>query len=204
MIIELYGLSGSGKSTLARRLVEIDSAKFVLADFSNKLERYFYLLLYLINNPVTFTNWLLFLWQNRKLFSYKLHLLFLSMAKLQKAVLIKDKKVLLDEGLLQRVLTIADSEIDNRLLDKLLKHLNKLGHLIIMEGGDWQRFVKYSNKENSPRVKMGQEYLESWQNLQSKNNDIIKKYLAQKQSLKKYIYNKENITAEKVTLDLID
>ncbi|MFA6466926.1 MAG: hypothetical protein WCV71_03635 [Patescibacteria group bacterium] len=198
MLLELYGLPGSGKSTLAKRLAEIDSSKFVVVNFSNKLSRYFYLLLYIINHPVNFYQWIMFLLQNKKLFIYKLHLLFLSLAKMQKASFIKNKQALVDEGLLQRVLTISDNLVDDKSLDKLLKYLVSPVHLIIMEGGVFHRFITDEQKDNSPRLKLGQDYFVAWQNMLEKNNNIIKRYLADKKNLKVAIYNKESIKAEDI------
>lgn len=202
MLVELYGLPGSGKSTLARELVKVDS-RFVVVDFSSKAERYLYLFLYIINHPINFCQWMMFLFKNNKLFIYKAHLLSLSLAKLQKIKNKKDKIFLIDEGLIQRVLTVADGIVDNKILFKLLKPLNKLDRLVIMEGGDWHRFVNDYQKDNSPRVKLGQEYFQSWQKLQQANDKVIQSYLYSKDKLKKYKYNKDSTKLEDILVDLV-
>lgn len=202
MLIELYGLSGSGKSTLAKNLVSSDSTKFVLVDFKSKVERYFYLLLYIVSHPVNFYQWLIFLLQNKKLFVYKLHLLSLSLAKMQKAKTIKNTNLLIDEGFLQRILTIADRPVDNKLLSKLLKYLDIVDQLIIMEGGDFYRFTEDKQKDNSPRVKLGKEYFESWKKLQHTNHTIIKKYLAVKTTPQKHIYSIREKDIKGIVLEL--
>lgn len=178
MILELYGLPGSGKSTLARKLVA-SSDKFIIINFINRWERYYFFILFIINHPILFSSWILFLFKNKKLFFYKFHLLSISMAKTQKALRYKknDKNYIIDEGLVQRILSVSDVVINDSLFNKLLVYLSCVDRFVFVEGGDFYRFTQDSQKFNSPRMKFGQDYFQSWQKLLIDNNRILNHFL---------------------------
>ena len=175
MIAEVYGLPGSGKSTIARGLVALPEGVCTLVDFHSKGERYKFILRFVALHPILFVRWMRVLMAHRLLFWYKLHLLSVTFAKVAKAEILSAPLVLVDEGLLQRLLTVFDRPIEKTQVARLLPKAYRNGtvRIVHMTGGDFYRFESERQKDNSPRVKQGRAYLDAWKELQRENSSRI-------------------------------
>ena len=159
-------------------------------------------MLFILRHPILTLRWLSVLSRERLLCWYKLHLLSVTLAKVAKAQALSQKKIrIIDEGLLQRLLTVFDTPVPT---EKIYRFLPKTypTQVIHMRGGDFYRFEREEKKDNSPRVKMGKAYFESWKALQRENNERIGDALRHI-GMPVHTYTKELVSAKHILTDLM-
>lgn len=182
MIIEFYGLPGSGKTTIARALEKKDPAKFVYLHTSPRKEIIKLVPLFFIHHIGITIFWLKELFFKCfkshffPLFRYKLHLLLITFVQYQKAKNYKNKVVLLDEGFLQRILSIYESRLTKDKIIHYFNHLIKADLIVFTKNSEseFSRFISSSHKDQSPRTKLGEEYLSQWMEITRSNYQMIK------------------------------
>ena len=166
MIIELYGLPGSGKSRLAKKLV-VESSRFVSPDLTYTSRCLF---LFIVCHPRVVVSFLILLLKETiktktwKLFRFKLSILFNTFGRFQKMTHQDDNIYILDEGLLQRVLTVCETGQNKKTAQKLIKLLPKPDAFVIVGSPSLhQKHFKRYNDPQNPRVQYGEEKLKKWQ-----------------------------------------
>jgi hypothetical protein len=131
VIIELFGLPGVGKSTLGRTFKDRYGFTHVTATSVSRFEYLFLFLRY----PKAVLAWLLLICKNYQVtksmrhFRYNVALLFVSLKKIHHANNGLGKTVV-DEGLLQRVLSYSDVVLTKEEIAGVLK-LSPLGTVLI-------------------------------------------------------------------------
>lgn len=70
--------------------------------------------------------------------------------------------VLIDEGLIQRILTIAERPVSVNVLRLWLRFCPPFGRILVMGGGDFFRYQQAADRFKNPRVVLGQQYLDRW------------------------------------------
>ncbi len=184
-IIELFGLPGSGKTTLSKILTEGGSKEIVQVEVKNKIFRIFYFALFFILNPrFVYFSFLYIRRCNRVVRSYVLHLFTLSCSKLMKAKIesiFSYKIFLIDEGLFQRYLSILETEETDKNIKKYINFFpNWVGLVLVLDGGNFDRFTSLVDAHNNPRVIAGSEYLNKWIVSQKSNYMKVKSIIKEK------------------------
>lgn len=163
MIVEFFGVPGGGKTRLLRLLAaSIPGASEARAASRGSIARgasHFAL-----RHPLSFLVWMSELCVHANgLFRYKLGLLLRSMAARALSERVGHSQVtFVDEGLLQRLLTIFDTPLSPRHIAVLLKATPLPDMVVIVRGGEFGRFTTADNRFNSPRVKGGENRLQDW------------------------------------------
>ncbi len=162
MIIELFGLPGSGKTTIMRFLIQKSLGKDVV--IKNHFERLFYCAIFLFRHPFVFSFWIYTVVKEtpRGLVRYKLNLLLVTFSKREKAEFLYKTPIFLDEGLFQRILSVYEQVLTVEEIRKIIYYMVMPDKLFFIQGGDFDRFLKDFDKINSPRYKMGEEYMKNW------------------------------------------
>lgn len=182
MIVEFFGVPGGGKTRLLRQLVAaMPGASEALVTTRGAIARG--ALRFALKHPVGFFVWIaeLCLYANG-LFRYKLGLLLRSMAALVRAGDARrdSRLVFVDEGLLQRMLTVFDTPLTPRHVAFLLAVTPLPDLAIVVRGGGFERFIAASNRNNSPRVKGGEARLQAWMQNMRANAAAIRPLLEQR------------------------
>lgn len=180
MVLEFFGPPGSGKSTLAKNLVKRDGNRFQIVHISSFYERMRYCLYFAFSHPISVVYWLSILVRNSyslELFRYKFHLLSISMAKTMKAKMTDGEIKIIDEGLLQRGLSLFEDILDDNKIRVMISHIPVKCVYLVFSGGKFERFTTESDKENSPRFRRGSDYYEKWQRIVVQNSNTISAFL---------------------------
>jgi len=190
VIIELYGLPGSGKTTIARTL-QGRGGKYVYLHTSPKSETIRLVPLFTFKNPIKSLFWFKELLKESvrfhfsTFFRYKLHLLLISITQYQKArhdgV---ERTYLIDEGLIQRILSISETKISIESVKQYLKHIPKADIIVVVENKptEFYRFKESPHRHKSPRLHLGEKYFENWMKITRHNHEIIKSVLKDTQN----------------------
>jgi hypothetical protein len=155
MIVEFLGASGAGKTTLVRELLRRmpDASE---ARAHTKWQVIFGAARFLLRHPISFMSWSTYLCSHSSgLFRYKAGLLARAMAARAIAEA-RDRRgaiMLIDEGMLQRVLTIFDEVLPSEKITSIVRHTPLPGALIVLSGGNFARFTDAPDRMNSPRAK---------------------------------------------------
>lgn len=192
MIIEVIGLPGSSKSTLCKEIVkEISNAHIIEAP--KRFPRLFYFLSYSLKHPMFILFWKTKILQEGSvgLYRYIFHLWWTSVAKYEKALSQRGISII-DEGMVQRILTVFEHKVSEKTIKKALNNILIPDIMVISVDGTFDRFVKWDNKNNSPRCKKGQKYLEDWKDIITHNHDILLKVLKKKYPQRVIIFSKDN------------
>lgn len=183
MIIEFYGLPGSGKTTIARAVVERAhdrSVVYLHTSPRGEIARYFPV--FFARNPSYTFFWLKEIFKEcmrfhfRALFRYKLHLFFISTVQYQKACSKKNDTSLVDEGLYQRILSFYESEKSHQEIERCMRHIPKPGAIVVTSNKETEfyRFLRSPHRYESPRLRLGHEYFESWMGVLRKNDVTVR------------------------------
>ncbi len=178
-IIELFGLPGAGKSTLAEYIASHYSSEYYVVSV-NRIERFFYFLIFCAMYPffvIRILRWVRA--SPQKLRRYIVHLFSVSASKTLKSLLVvyfSNKKCVIDEGLFQRILSVAQTVLSH---EDAVRHISKMPkwsrRVIAVEGEGFDRYVSLSTQ--SPRSALGDEYLTSWVRIQKENYVLIREIL---------------------------
>lgn len=165
MTVEFFGVPGAGKTRVLRKLAQsIPGATEALETSRSGIA--FGAAHFAFRHPLSFFVWMTQLcWYSNGLFRYKLGLLLRAMAARMRAESQSRRGasvVFVDEGLLQRILTIFDNPIDGRHAAFILKMTPVAEIVVVMTGGEFGRFTEADNRFNSPRVSRGEEKLHEW------------------------------------------
>jgi hypothetical protein len=174
MIIEFFGAPGAGKSPLMRALLRArPSTREVQAHSRGGVMRS--AALFALRHPISFFIWIYTLLTNKGgLLRYKLGLTLRSMAAHAQAESYPyTDLVVIDEGLLQRILTLFDEPLSPSRVNFLLAHTPMPDLAVVVQGGDFRRFTRKAGYEKSPRVRQGKEQFEQWQKAVAVNAERI-------------------------------
>ncbi len=178
MIIECFGTPGSGKTRLLRELtaalpqshaVQIVSRKEIVQGATR----------FALRHPVGFLVWMTeFLLHANGLYRYKLGLLLRAMAARSRAEALPKKTVaFIDEGMVQRILSLFDKPLSKKHIRFLLRVTPAPDLAIIMKGGDFGRFMTAEDRLGSVRALAGRVPLEQWIKIVTQNAEAVAEVL---------------------------
>jgi hypothetical protein len=179
MITRFVGLPGAGKSHLADMYAKDE--KRPLIGVSNRLDKYFFSFVFLILKPLTFFHFFKQVFRetqrNTALLRWKLTvLLFPAFAREAKAVF--HKNPVLDEGLLQFILSIYDREIGEGELNKYTYYLDpKKCRVLLVEASTDVRERRMRGRNRIPRQVFGQSYAEQRLSILERNYTPFKSFI---------------------------
>lgn len=180
MIVEFFGIPGGGKTRLLRQLVAtLPNASESLVTSRHAIARA--VLYFALRHPLSFFVWMSELaFHARGLFRYKLGLLLRAMAALAQAERIDDTHLtFVDEGLLQRILTVFDKPLSSRHIKFLLTMTPLSDVVVVVRGGEFGRFTVESDRQNSPRVNRGEQQLQEWMQNVRTNARVVESVLSE-------------------------
>lgn len=182
VIIELYGLPGGGKTTLARALVKQHGFELI----PDSLKKHHYVTLSVRYPHVVLAWWPLLLQGYLKtksfsLFTYNLALFFSSLRKIDRALHSSSPKVVVDEGLLQRLLSYSDVVHSEATIKRLLS-VSPKGTILLLVNDHSVPTDRYSSSHL--RAKQGETYLAEWKANLMNNLDQLERVVDADRSLK--------------------
>lgn len=166
MIIELFGLPGSGKTTFGNNLdkgnfIFIKSKKYsfifkVICIFKYLI--FFFWLKEIILETLKFKKW--------KLVRFKVSLVISTLCTFSEANSIKnntEKNILLDEGFLQRLLSVYEEKKDIEFFQKIVKKV-LLTDCVFIINFNFNIFLRYEDTRNNRKI-LGEDYFNNWKNV---------------------------------------
>jgi GTPase SAR1 family protein len=165
--IQFFGLPGAGKSTLVQALLQKFPDIYEKIPMFSKTRRLLYSIAFMFYFPRIGFNFLSFIVRNDlRLWKYLLHLASVFFANQMHTAIRRKKQtkiLLIDEGMLQRFLSVAYRPITEVEAKRMIKFLDDLqAAVVIVEGGDFDRFVHQPDRIMSPRNKLGDAYFKKW------------------------------------------
>ena len=181
MIVECFGVPGSGKSTLVKKLVETGEYKTVPMYVGK-----WYALIFALRHPLFVSAWKWALvsectkshtW---RLFRFKVAVFLDTIARMQYARSRFDRsdRVILDEGTLQRILSLYETQRSERSMRRWMRYLPQSDVVIetIYQGAALARKVGTERKKESPA------YVASWLSIVAANRDTFGALIQQSDS----------------------
>jgi len=162
MIIELYGLPGAGKTTLAKKMKK--EGFFVVEYPSGQGKK---TIRYIFKHPIMTLFWLReILLETIKtrtwsLLKFKIALVMNTFGKLEIAKKSAKNKIIVDEGLFQRILSIYETKKSFKKLSNIIKKNIPQPDLIVIVKSDFEKFMRYKDVKNI-RTHLGPKYLNRW------------------------------------------
>lgn len=108
-----------------------------------------------------------------KIWNYLFHLVSQSFAAHMYVVLHKNVNFIIDEGLFQRLLSVAPYPLSEKRARVLVRQIGDAGAIIIVQGGNFSRFIDEPDRSISPRVYLGENYFHNWSHNVRHNFDSI-------------------------------
>lgn len=162
MIIEFFGVPGGGKTQILRQLVII-MPDAVEARPMTRTAIILWASYFVLRHPLSSFVWMVeLLLHSNGMLRYKFVLLIRSMSARAMAERSRASFVFVDEGLLQRLLTIFDEPLSPRHIGFLISMTPLSDAVVVVKGGEFGRFTVAHNRFDSPRVKVGEERLQKW------------------------------------------
>jgi hypothetical protein len=162
--IELFGLPGTGKTTYLKSL-DFDKKDFYISRF--RFIEFIFLLFVIIVQTLKSKTY--------KLFRFKLSLLLNYYSKKNN---IKGNVIYLDEGILQRILSIYEEKLSFETLDKIFKFI-KISDEVLIIDFRYNLFNRYNHKDNV-RLSIGDDYIDNWKDIIEFNFSLMTEYLQEK------------------------
>jgi hypothetical protein len=200
MLIDLFGLPGSGKTTL---ISSLENEGFVqVPHMVSKL----YSLIFFVFNPTFTIIWTYLLVRESistktfGLMRFKFACLVNTVGRICYAGRSRDKILLLDEGVLQRLLSIYESEQVKDFVYKFVNFTNFTDLVILVKrDGHKNKDIKVSQK----RMDKGQEYIKRWKETIIKNSEVIERSIENsKISYLKYYWGESGDNLEEIVLSI--
>lgn len=174
--VQFFGLPGSGKTSLLNSLAQNYPDKYLRVPKFGRSERLKLTLQFAVRFPRVFFIFISLIVRNdRRLWSYISHLVSQSFASHMYAIKHRsgEKLFLIDEGVLQRLLTVASREFTVQEIKRLVEMQNILSSRpVVVAGGDFSRFVSEPDRMTSYRNRLGAEYFKKW------SKDMVKNFKA--------------------------
>lgn len=166
MLATAVGLPGSGKSHFLGALAGSFPGEVERVRLTGRLDRLFWAKCGAIARPALAMRFLQALIQQPvRLWPYLAHLLTISFAEETKGAFLArrfpGKAHVVDEGILQRALSFADSPAFPRLWPVAVRAM-WADAILVFSGGDFGRFEAVADAGESPRVRMGLERYQAW------------------------------------------
>lgn len=178
MIYEFFGLPGSGKSYIAER--EFGYAAKSFSSISQRLIKYFLVALYEVMHPIRSAVFILAIIRetqhNRKLMMHKLKFLYLNAEAREQAASFKREGVV-DEGLVNYLLSLYERKISTKDVQSLLKRIPKKRTIYIVNANFEARKKRMKNRNRIPRASFGKEYAKEREEILEHNFDVIKQLI---------------------------
>lgn len=172
--VQFFGLPGSGKTSLLNSLAQNYPEKYLRVPKFGRGERLTLTLQFAVRFPKVFFSFISLIYRNdKRLWGYISHLVSQSFASHMYAIKNQrdGKLFLIDEGALQRLLTVAPSAFTAQQVGRLVKIQNVLScRPVVVTGGDFGRFVSEPDRMMSYRNRLGIEYFKKW------SEDMIKNF----------------------------
>ncbi len=163
--IQFFGLPGSGKTTILKELVKRFPNSYVLPPRFKRLKRFALTVLFIFSFPKISFIFIFLIFKNPiKLWGYIFHLLSLSFATHVYVLKQKNKNIfLIDEGIAQRLLSVAPRKFTLNESEKYIKLISKINSPIILtSGGNFSRFEIEPDRMTSKRNILGNKYYKNW------------------------------------------
>lgn len=163
MIVEFFGTPGAGKTTTIKRLSSQHDLYWV--QVRSKSSVLVYATLFMCRHPLITIFWVDKLVRHGAgMFRYKAALFVRSCAITMKAHMVEKRHhlVIIDEGLLQRSLSIWETVFSEQDTHTIFNHIVTADTYVVFTEGDFARFTKTDDAHNSPRFKKGATYLQQW------------------------------------------
>lgn len=178
---QFFGLPGSGKTTTFNKLLSLYSEKYRSVPKLSKAKRFFLNTLFVCRFPeLSFLFFKLLIQNDKRIRKYIAHLISVSFAnQMYISFAQKDKIYLTDEGVLQRLLSVAPKKFEEEEVIIILKKIKNLNTaVILMGGGSFNRFTTEPDRMSSARNKLGPDYLNKWSEELKKNFELISSHLS--------------------------
>jgi len=179
---QFFGLPGSGKTTTFNKLLSLYPEKYISVPKFSKVKRFFLNTLFIFRFPgLSFSFFKLLIQNDKRIRKYIAHLISVSFAnQMYINFAQKDKIYLTDEGVLQRLLSVAPKKFEEEEVIIILKKIKNLNTaVILMEGGSFSRFTTEPDRMSSARNKLGVDYLKEWSEDLKKNFELISSHLSE-------------------------
>lgn len=172
---QFFGLPGSGKTYTINTLVNKYPNLYLKVPNLSKSKRYKLFLVFILKFPaISFYFFYLLIRNNFKLWAYLIHLVSKTFSDHMYVIYNRgsEKTYFIDEGVFQRILSVAPKSFSKDEALKILRILSVTdSDVVIVEGGDFGRFVSEPDRMISPRNKLGSLYFNKWaENLKSNFN----------------------------------
>lgn len=164
--IQFFGLPGSGKTSILNALAEAFPSSYERVPKFTKTERLGLALRFVLRFPMIGIKFLSLITRNDpRLWGYVAHLISQSFACHMYAIKHQrnNKYFLIDEGVFQRLLSVAPRRFTEREARRLTASLAKLSSRVVLtRGGDFGRFVFEPDRMTSYRNRLGPKYFKKW------------------------------------------
>ncbi|MCI0619614.1 hypothetical protein L0Y40_01095 [Candidatus Wolfebacteria bacterium] len=171
MIIEFFGVPGAGKTSGARYL----SSELGIPFIKGGEDRVWDAVAYIINHPLKAS--FFFLVATRQtlhsetwpLFRWRTNTILGTLALLHRATSQKSDTIV-DEGLLQRVLSVYEEPLTEERSAKIVKFLSP--EFVVYISDTKREFQRYNDSAH-PRQRFGDEYMDRWKATVRKNTKLL-------------------------------